>query len=94
MLELAMKNGFCELSLSEMMICEGGAWSWKAFAQSTGSGAVGGAIGGCLGGAVTVPVIGSVPGAVVIFWINMLVLLIFMKMVEVVFIMKMKICPF
>ena len=60
-----MKNGFCELSLSEMMICEGGAWSWKAFAQSTGSGAVGGAIGGCLGGAVTVPVIGSVPGAVV-----------------------------
>lgn len=63
-MEMVLNNGFCEMSIDEVLCIDGGAWSWKEFLQTTGSSAVGGAIGGSLGGSVTVPVIGSVPGAV------------------------------
>ena len=61
-MEMVLNNGFCDMTQDELADIEGGAWSWKDFAQATGSGAVGGAIGGALGGAVTVPGVGSVPG--------------------------------
>ena len=63
-METVLNNGFCEMSFEEMLLIDGGAWSWKEFWHTTGSSAVGGAIGGSLGGSVTVPVVGSVPGAV------------------------------
>lgn len=62
-MEMVMANGFCELNANEMLLIDGGDWSWGEFWKATGEGAVGGAIGGSLGGSVTVPVVGSVPGA-------------------------------
>ena len=53
---------FQEISLEEMMLIDGGKWSWKEFAQSTVAGAVGGGISGAAGGTITLPVVGTVAG--------------------------------
>lgn len=61
-MEMTLNPTFGQLSFDEMMQIDGGAWSWKAFAQSITSGAVGGAVAGACGGTVTIPVIGTVAG--------------------------------
>ena len=56
---LAMNESFVrELTMDELNLIAGGAWSWKEFGRSTASGAVGGAIAGSFEGGV-----GAIPGA-------------------------------
>ncbi|TCW36053.1 lactobin A/cerein 7B family class IIb bacteriocin [Thermohydrogenium kirishiense] len=57
-------NGFMELTEEDLMMIDGGAWSWKEFGRTTLAGAVGGGITGAFGGSMTLPVIGTVSGAV------------------------------
>lgn len=50
---LAMNESFVrELTMDELNLIAGGAWSWKEFGRSTASGAVGGAIAGSFEGGV------------------------------------------
>ena len=49
-----------ELTMDELNLIAGGAWSWKEFGRSTASGAVGGAIAGSFEGEGGV---GAIPGA-------------------------------
>ena len=63
-MELYLNSNFSNLSIEELTLIDGGAWSWKDFAQTTVGGAVGGATAGAFGGSVTLPVVGTVGGAV------------------------------
>jgi hypothetical protein len=54
--------GFQDVSIEELMLIDGGDWSWKGFAQSTAGGAIGGSIAGAVGGTMTLPVVGTVAG--------------------------------
>ncbi|WP_033827248.1 hypothetical protein [Bacillus andreraoultii] len=53
---------FQPLSLNEMYLIDGGAWSWGDFAKSTVGGAAGGAAGGAITGSFAGGV-GALPGA-------------------------------
>ena len=61
-MEMTLKNGFCEMSIDEMFLVDGGAWSWAEFGKSILGGAVGGAAGGAATGAMAGGV-GALPGA-------------------------------
>ena len=61
---LVMPTHYQELTREEMEYVDGGAWSWKALAQTVVGGIVGGAIAGCCGGSMTLPLVGTVAGGV------------------------------
>lgn len=61
-MEMVLNNGFCEMTMDEMLLIDGGAWSWKEFGKSVVGGAVGGAAGGAVTGAMAGGV-GALPGA-------------------------------
>ncbi len=56
-------SNFQELSFTELMNIDGGAWSWKEFAKATGAGAFTGAVAGATGGTMALPGVGTVAGA-------------------------------
>ena len=56
-MELTMSNGLCEMSVNEILLLDGGewSWSWSDFGASTAGNCVGGAAAGgvtavCTGG--------------------------------------------
>ena len=71
-MEMNLKNGLCELSMDDMLLIDGGewSWSWSDFGASTvgncaGGAAAGGITAACTGGACWPAVgIGAVGGAV------------------------------
>ncbi len=42
-MDMTLSNGFCEVLLEEMLLIDDGAWDWKEFGKSVGTGAVSGA---------------------------------------------------
>lgn len=53
-MELTMSNGLCEMSVNEILLLDGGewSWSWSDFGASTAGNCVGvGALGGAVWGA-------------------------------------------
>lgn len=71
-MELTMSNGLCEMSVNEILLLDGGewSWSWSDFGASTAGNCVGGAAAGgvtavCTGGTFWPAVgIGALGGAV------------------------------
>lgn len=61
-MEMTMNANFSQLSFDEMMLIDGGAWSWKEFGKSVLGSTVGGAAGGAVVGAMAGGV-GAGPGA-------------------------------
>ena len=55
-------NTFNELTNNELMLINGGEWSWHAFFDAVITGTVSGAIAGAAVGTMTIPLIGEVPG--------------------------------
>ncbi|EGZ44659.1 hypothetical protein [Neisseria wadsworthii] len=55
-----------ELTMNELELVAGGAWSWKEFGRSTANGVVTGAVGGAVAGGVAESAaggVGALPGA-------------------------------
>ena len=71
-MELTMSNGLCEMSVNEILLLDGGEWSWSRsdFGASTAGNCVGGAAAGgvtavCTGGTFWPAVgVGALGGAV------------------------------
>ena len=70
-MELTMSNGLCEMSVNEILLLDGGewSWSWSDFGASTAGNCVGGAAAGgtavCTGGTFWPAVgVGALGGAV------------------------------
>ena len=57
-MELTMSNGLCEMSVNEILLLDGGewSWSWSDFGASTAGNCVGGAAAG--GGGTFWPAVG------------------------------------
>ncbi|MDL4838914.1 Blp family class II bacteriocin [Aquibacillus rhizosphaerae] len=62
MLSAVESPQFQTLSATELLLIDGGAWSWADFGKSTAGGAVGGAAGGAVTGSFAGGV-GALPGA-------------------------------
>ncbi len=56
---MTYSRSFQEIEMADLLLIDGGKWSWKGFVKSI----VGGATGGAVGGAVAGGGAGALPGA-------------------------------
>lgn len=62
-MEMVLNNGFCEMTMDEMFLIDGGGWSWRKLFKTILGGAAGGAAGGTVAGGPAGAGLGAAGGA-------------------------------